>query len=179
VSKLLATISELGAPRMIAQVVIYFSLGLLMAYLSTSPTYRYADDEEVELKLVIRHSGLFIGECRPISDAEAGKLQPNMRVLQICPREKSPMKVSLAINDTPYHAGVIIPAGLHSDGILALYRRFILEAGNISVRMAIENGKDGLQVYEQVLDAQPADVLLLQYDDAGFSFSRAVEHGAG
>jgi|TARA_B100001964_G_C14233694_1_gene601363 hypothetical protein len=179
VSKLLVTLSELGAPRVIAQATFYLFIGLLMAYLSTSPTYQYADDTAVELKLVIRHSGLFIGECRPISEAEAGKLRPNMRAPQVCPREKSSMNVSLAVNDAPFHEGVIKPAGLHNDGVLALYRHFTLVAGKISVRLAIENGKDGLRVFEQVIDANPADVLLLQYDDAGFRFSKAAERGAG
>ena len=172
------TFFEQKWPQLVAHASFYLCIGLFIGYFSSSPVYEYADSQTAELKLVVRHSGILVGQCRTLGDAELKKLPPNMRAPEICPREKSSMLVSLMVNGDAFYSAVINPAGLHRDGVLALYKRFTLRAGQVSVRLSIENGKDGLQVFEEVIKAAPADVLVLEYRDAGFHLSNAAQREA-
>ena len=160
---------KLGAPKIVAQVGFYLIVGLFIGWISHFPTYEYSDGKQAELKLVVRHSGNLIGECRALSQKEMEKLPPNMRTPQVCPREKAPLTVTLTVNGDEFYQKTIKPSGIHNDGVIAQYEIFSIPAQMLAVRFAIEGGS----VYEQSIDANPGDVLLLQYDDSGFHLRRA------
>jgi hypothetical protein len=162
---------KLSAPKIIAQVGFYLIVGLFIGWISHFPTYEYSDGKQAELKLVVRHSGHLIGECRALSQKEMEKLPANMRTTQICPREKAPLTVTLTVNGDEFYQQTIKPSGIHNDGVIAQYEIFSIPARMLAVRFAIEDGP----VYEQSIDAHPGDVLLLQYDDSGFHLRRAGE----
>jgi hypothetical protein len=163
------SVIKLRAPKIMAQVGFYLIVGLFIGWFSHLPTYQYADGEQAELKLVVRHSGNLIGECRALSQKEMEKLPPNMRTTQICPREKAPLTVTLTVNGDEFYQRTIKPSGIQSDGVIAQYEIFSIPAEMLAIRFAIDGG----QVYEQSIDALPGDVLLLQYDDSGFHLRRA------
>jgi hypothetical protein len=160
--------------RLTAQIGFYACVGIFIGYLSVAPGYQYADGQSSVLKLVVRHSGFLLGECRVVSQQELMELPPNMRSPQDCPRGKAPMSVSLLVENEVFYDGIIKPSGIHSDGVLALYQQFNIPPGQISVRLGIESGKQDLQLFERKLDVRPADVLLLEYHDSGFNFTRAA-----
>jgi hypothetical protein len=160
--------------RVTAQIGFYACVGIFIGYLSVAPGYQYTDGQSSVLKLVVRHSGFLLGECRVVSQEELMKLAPNMRKPQDCPRGKAPMSVSLLVENEVFYDGIIKPSGIHSDGVLALYQQFNIPPGQVSVRLAIESGKQDLQLFERELAVRPADVLLLEYHDSGFNFTRAA-----
>jgi hypothetical protein len=155
---------KLSAPKIVAQVGFYLLIGLFIGYFSFAPTYQYTDGEQVELKFVVRHSGVLIGECRDLTAAEMDKLPANMKRTQICPREKAPLDVVLLVNDDQLLKASIQPSGLQNDGVLALYKNFILPAGQLVVQFTIEGG----EAFSQTIEVDPGGVILLQYDDRGF-----------
>jgi len=161
--------------RVIAQIGFYASVGILIGYYTIAPGYQYADGQSSVLKLVVRHSGVLLGECRVMSQPELMKLPPNMRIPEDCPRGKAPLSVSLLVDDRVFYDGIIKPSGLHSDGVLALYQQFNIPPGQASVRLAIESAKQDLQLFEREINVRPSDVLLLEYHDTGFNLSRAAE----
>ena len=160
--------------RLTAQIGFYACVGIFIGYLSVAPGYQYADGKSSVLKLVVRHSGFLLGECRVVSQQELMELAPNMRKPQDCPRGKAPMSVSLLVENEVFYDGTIKPSGIHSDGVLALYQQFNIPPGHVSVQLAIESGKQGPQLFKREIDVRPSDVLLLEYHDSGFSFSRAA-----
>jgi hypothetical protein len=161
--------------RITAQIGFYACVGILIGYYTGAPAYQYADGQSSVLKLVVRHSGVLLGECRLMNEQELKKLPPNMRIPEVCPRGKAPMSVSLLVDDRVFYDGIIKPSGIHSDGVVALYRQFKMPPGQASVRLAIESGEKILQVFEREIRVQASDVLLLEYHDSGFSLSRAAE----
>jgi hypothetical protein len=160
--------------RLTAQIGFYACVGIFIGYFSVAPGYQYADGQSSVLKLVVRHSGFLLGECRVVSQQELMELPPNMRKPQDCPRGKAPMSVSLLVENEVFYDGIIKPSGIHSDGVLALYQQFNIPPGHVSVRLAIESGKQDPQLFKREIDVRPSDVLLLEYHDSGFSFSRAA-----
>ena len=162
---------KLGVPRIAAQVGFYLLIGLFIGYFTYSPTYQYTDGQQIELKFVVRYSGDLIGECRDLTEEEMQKLPPNMRKTQVCPREKSPMTVTLSVNGDELYGTTIKPSGIQNDGVLAFYKSFKLPAEALAVQFSIEGG----EVYEQTINVDPGDVILLHYDDSGFHLRRANE----
>jgi hypothetical protein len=160
--------------RITAQIGFYACVGIFIGYLSDAPGYQYSDGQSSEIKLVVRHSGFLLGECRVVSQEELMKLAPNMRKPQDCPRGKAQMSVSLRVENEVFYEGIIKPSGIHSDGVLALYQRFNIPPGNVSVQLAIESGDQAPQLFSREIAVRPADVLLLEYHDSGFNFTRAA-----
>ncbi len=167
---------EAGMARTAAQIVFFFCVAAVIGYFSHSPQYHYSEGDSAELKFVIRHSGRLAGECRALDVTEMKKLAKNMRVTEICPREKLPMSVSLELEGRKLYAGTIQPSGIRSDGVLSHYDRFTIPAGPLQVCLVVDVG-DEHEVYERSMEAGPAEVLLLEYNDQGFSLSRATETG--
>ncbi len=147
-------------------VVITLALG----YLTAAPAYEVLAKDQTELKFVVRHSGQRLGICQVSGAVELAKLAPNMRQLEVCPSEKSPMEVELRLNDQVRFSGQIIPSGIHNDGVIALYRRFAVDVGPIDVRLRLKNDvrEDAFSHdFHQTINAGPDSIVVLQVNDSG------------
>lgn len=165
---------RLGRTQIIGQVIFYAIIMAVLGYFSSSPEITLQNNNDTSLKLIIRHSGRIEGKCEPLSKLEQDKLPTNMQRLVNCPRQKSPLKVIISVDDEMIYNATIKPSGIHDDGVLADYSVFTLKAGTRHiVASAITNTHEGEFVdrYNAKIDVNPNHIVVLQLDDNGFNLN--------
>ncbi len=161
---------QFDIPRRLAQVFVILALLLILGYFADSPPYQVLEDNQTELKLMVRHSGKLLGECEVLSAPDLEKVQPNMRQPLVCPREKSPLFVELKINDTLAYERTVYPSGIHNDGVLALYQRFPLPVGRSSIELKVKEKADSEEFsheLSQTFDLSTESILVVEFTDSG------------
>jgi len=145
-------------------------LASALAFLTDVPAFEVTRPDETRIKLVVRHSGILLGECTEMDEAALEQLAPNMRQPRVCPRGKAHAAVELAIGDTVVYRGEVSPSGLHDDGVLALYREFPVDAGSHRIRLEVthrlQRGEHVDRLDESV-DIEGDRIVLIEYDDDG------------
>lgn len=150
------------------QAVIYAVFVLFLGYFSSMPHYQASAPDEATLKFTVRHAGKVIGECTALSGAQMENLPANMKVVEICPRERSPLQLELLIDGELLYAETVQPSGLHNDGVSSIYQRFTLPAGKhqLTARLSDDvNVADSVFVYASDVEFAPAQVAVLQFDN--------------
>jgi hypothetical protein len=157
------------------QALFYGLFAVIIGYFSTSPDFTHIEPGQALIKLSFSTQAEPVGECRERTPEELAKLAPNMRTARVCPRERSPIKVSIALDGKPLFEGVAPPSGLSKDGASTLYKRFEVPAGEhlISVKMN-DNARipDFNHVREEKMTLKPAQILVidLRKDRGGIFF---------
>lgn len=157
------------------QALFYGLFAVIIGYFSTSPDFTHIEPGRSLIKLSFSTQGEPVGECRERTPEELAKLAPNMRAARICPRERSPIRVNIALNGEPLFEGVAQPSGLSKDGASTIYKRFEVPAGEhlISVKMN-DNVRipDFNHVREEKMTLKPAQILVidLRKDRGGIFF---------
>ena len=157
--------------KVVGQIIFFALLMWLVGYLSIFPKISVHDEQETELRLVVRHSGRVIGECTAVSEKELQNLPANMQRLVNCPREKSPMLVELVVDHELSFESLVTPSGLHNDGVLAEFKVFTLKTGTRHIHAtATSNTHEGeiVEYYEGEVEFSADRVVVLQLDDSGF-----------
>lgn len=137
--------------RYTGQAVAYLAFIIFIGYLSNKPTYVHLPADQALIKLSFSHAGKTIGECYQRSDEELARLTPNMRALEVCPRERSPLVVELEMDGEVLYSGVLLPSGIHRDSSSSIYQRFAVTAGQHNLRVKL---KDDIQKVEEVSQLQ-------------------------
>jgi hypothetical protein len=132
---------KINLRMLLGQVLFYSLLMAFIGYLADSPDFEYTPETHGDLKLIVRHSGELLGECVKPDPEEQKKLPPNMRAPMICPRERSPVSVRMSLDDRLVLDKILMPAGLHNDGISAEYRNFPVQAGRVRVQLVINDNQ--------------------------------------
>ena len=144
---------------------------LLFGFLTDTPKYEVLKQEETEFKLVIRHSGLLLGECRVLSKEEIANTPPNMRRPTECPRQKAPLKVELKIDDQLYFEQTVVPSGIHDDGVVAMFEKMKIDGGQHQFQLEVKHQmNDGEQsdMLTRSLEVDPGRIVIAEYTDSGF-----------
>jgi len=173
---------DLSPKQWIGQALFYGMIVALVGYFANGPTLHLVGPDHAELKLVVRYSGKRLGECRKLSSKELEKLAPNMRTPTVCPREKSPLYIDMAMDDQVVYQQTVKPSGLHDDGVLALYKDFIFDAGHADLRVRIRNDMREEQfsnVLEQRVELSPARILVVEFNDDGFKLIQPSKQSFG
>ena len=172
-------IADLNARQILGQCVFYLGLIVFIGYLADVPSYQYLPPDRAEVKLIVRHSGQLLGECREPNEEEQAKLPRNMRAPIICPRERSPVAVKLILNGEPLFDQQILASGLHNDGISATYRRFTVPAGTSRLQLIV-NDKSGeaksTYHYDEELDLAPAESVALVFNHGFKLYKEGSQH---
>jgi len=166
--------------QLLGQVVFYGVLIGITGYLSVYPETTVHKAGETDLKLVIRQSGRVIGKCEVLTSEQLKKLPPNMQRPMNCPREKSAVKLKLLIDNEIKHQATISPSGIHSDGNLARYEVFTLEAGTRHVyATATSETHEGefVEVFDEEVVFNEDKIVVLQLDDQGFKIKGQLPTG--
>jgi hypothetical protein len=154
--------------RWVSQALVIGVVLLAIGYFADSPSLRVMDPATTELKLVIRHSGKLLGECEPMSVEGMANLAPNMRQTMVCPREKSPLSIELLANNRILVKKHIVPSGIHNDGVLAFYQRFVLPAGSTMIQLRVRENADS-DTYSHVLNEElqlsPDSIVVVEFTD--------------
>lgn len=145
-------------------------LGLFAAgcvYLSTAPVYRHLEADQAIIRLSISHAGQLLGACHQRSKEELANLSRNMRDLQDCPRERSPVTVELELDNRPWYREVVAPSGLSRDGASTIYQRLALNAGlhRITVRLSDSIKSPGFNYQRsELVQLRPEQVLVIDFN---------------
>ena len=162
--------------RYTAQVLLYGAFIVTIGYASTAPSYTHITRDKAVIKLTLSHPGQRLEECRQLSKEEQAKLAPNMRVTEVCPRERSPVTLELLIDGEIIYSAVLPPGGLSRDGNSNAYQRFIVPAGKHTLLVRLN---DSIHVkgfnYEKELDItlSPLQIFVIHFkeDSDGFVFN--------
>ncbi len=164
-----------SAIRFIGQAALYGLFALAIGYLSTAPAYIHLAPGEALLKLSFSHGAQRVGECRDRSDEELAKLPPNMRIRQVCPRERAPVIVELELDGARLYRESLPPSGLSRDGSASVYRRFVVPAGTHRLAARLSDNAKGEFNYrsEQTVTLAPAQIVVVEFHGgSGFQFLR-------
>ncbi|MDA1299505.1 MAG: hypothetical protein O2868_05455 [Proteobacteria bacterium] len=157
-------------PEVVLVAVLFGSVALILGYLTDSPEYQVLPEGQTELKFVVRHSGKRLGVCKVPEAADMAKLAPNMRQLEVCPSEKSPMAVELRLNGQLRYSGQVAPSGIHNDGVIALYRRFSIDAGSLDLHLRLKSDirqEAFSHDFRQTISTGQDSIVVLHVDDSG------------
>lgn len=175
-SALLESARRLTPGQIAGQVVFYLIFLGFVGHHADQPVYHHLSAGEAEIRLAVRHSGQLLGECRELSDSAVKQLAPNMRNPLVCPRERSNVNVELALNGEVLFTDAIAPAGLHNDGISAIYRSFRVREGPANLRVRIDDDEvhaGFTDEFDRELTLRSGDSLVVEYTD-GFHLHGAV-----
>ena len=157
-----------------AQAVLYAAFAAVIGYLSTSPSYQQLAPGEALVKVSLTHAGERKEACRERSAEELAKLAPNMRAATVCPRERAPVAVEIALDGAPLISVSAAPSGLAKDGPSTVYRRIAVGAGRHRITARLADTADAAFRYtaDTTIDLAPAHVLVIDFDPSkgGFLF---------
>jgi len=140
----------------------------LVWYFSSAPAVRLIGADEGRLTIAFAHAGQLREPCRRLSQEELNQLAPNMRKLEDCPRERSPVTIRVELDGAPLYSASLPPPGLFGDGGVDVFYSAKIPAGehrlglkmNDSVRVQGFNHQ-----FEQPVSVEPGQILLIGFDN--------------
>lgn len=148
-------------------------LSLAVAYLSAAPDWQSLPPDTALLRVSFTHSGA--RNCRERTPEELAELPPNMRLAQVCDRQRPPVYVELNIDGTRVLAEELPARGIAGSGPSRIYRRFPLPAGrhDIAVRIRDRPATEGFDYEgEAQVTLAPAQSFVIDFrpEAGGFVF---------
>lgn len=154
--------------RYLGQAVLYGLFFVPLVFITHLPQHRHLDEGMAVLKVAVRHAGEIIGECTPIAGAEYDKLPSNMKRPEICPRERSPLRLELKLDGETLYRATVPASGLHNDGVSSMYQRFTVPAGQHHLQLLM-NDDVAVEGYPWQLardiELQPAQVMVASFKE--------------
>lgn len=139
----------------------------LVWYFASAPSVSLIGADEGQLTIAFAHAGQLREPCRRLSQEELNKLAPNMRKLDDCPRERSPVTIEAKVDDATVYRDLLTPPGLFGDGGVDVFYSTRISVGkhrlnlkmNDSVRIEGFNHR-----FEEIVTIEPGQILLLGFD---------------
>ncbi len=160
--------------RYLLQAFNYSVFMALIWYFATEPPIRVLADDQAMMTIAFAHAGELREPCRKLSNEELQALAPNMRKLEECPRERSPVLIEVLLDQQRIYFETFEPPGLFHDGSIDVYYRVKIPAGAHHVKINMDDSvrKQGFNhTMEQKISIDPAHILLIKFDSVkGFSF---------
>lgn len=159
--------NELGIKRLAGQLFFYCLFFAFIGYFADQPEFVNLASDKARLKLAVRHASKLLGECKQLDQLALQQLAPNMRSARVCPRERSPVTVELALDEKVIFINSIEPAGLHNDGITALYEQFDIKAGPVHISLKLDddiNTEGYSHLFERDFLLGPAQILVIEFN---------------
>ncbi len=162
-------------PGRLAQLAAYAAFAAFIGYFSSAPRYHPLEADQALLRLSFSQPGKPVADCRERTAQELAKLAPTMRATLECPRERSPIRVRIELDDRVVLDERFAPAGLRRDGAASAYRRIPVTAGSHSLRVAVSDDvrAEGFTHQRQAqLELAPGRVVLIDFaaDRGGVRF---------
>lgn len=153
--------------RYILQAVNYTIFMALIWYFSTAPSVRVIEDDVAMITVAFSHAGATREECRKLSQEELMKLPPNMRKLDDCPRERSPIIIEAMLDGEVIFTKTMLPPGIYSDGGVNIYYSSKVPAGTHKFEIKMDDSvrKEGFNhKFEQDITIDPQQILLIEFE---------------
>jgi hypothetical protein len=161
--------------RFVLQAINYSVFMAMVWYFATSPSIQIIADDEAMITIAFSHAGQLREPCRRLSQEELNKLPPNMRKLDDCPRERSPVTIQALLDDEPFYSTALPPPGLFGDGGVDVFHKAKIPAGEhrLSLKMNDSVRIEGFNhELERTVSIDPAQILLVGFEsDQGFVLS--------
>lgn len=156
------------------QILLAAALMLVLGYFSTAPAYHTLEPGAAVIKLAVRHTGQRLGACTPVSEKALAHLPANMRSYETCPRERSPLAISLSMDGKPLYKATHAPAGLSGDGVTTAYARFTIQAGRHLFSASLNddiNHPERVYKTEHESEIKAGQVLVMGFDSGQGAFT--------
>jgi len=158
-----------GATAILRGVLAWGAFGALIVMLSHAPSIAPLPEGAAMLQVSIAHAGVRLAPCRRLSAEELAVRAPNMRAPEICPRGRSPVRVTVTLDGRVLLDETLAPSGLARDGTSSLYRRLPIPAGEhrLTVRV-IDDLRRPAHAFERsaTLKLVPGRVLSVDFKPA-------------
>ena len=152
----------------LGQSVLYALFFVPLVVLTSSPVFQAQPPEMATLKLAIRHAGEIVGSCETLSDEAYKNLPANMKRIEICPRERSPLTVELILDGATLYRGEIPASGLHNDGLSSMYSRFAVPAGRHHLVLKMNDDADATNfrwILERHINLEARQVMVATFKE--------------
>jgi hypothetical protein len=153
--------------RYLLQAINYTVFMALIWYFSTSPVVRVIEDDEAMITVAFSHAGETREKCRRLSQEELMKLPPNMRKLDDCPRERSPIVIEAMLDGKLIFSETRLPPGIFNDGGVNIYYNSKVPAGEhrFEIKMDDSVRKAGFNhAFSATVNLQPRQILLVEFE---------------
>lgn len=160
---------KLKPVRYLLQAVNYTVFMALIWYFATGPSVRIIEDDEGMLTIAFAHAGELREPCRRLSQEELMKLPPNMRKLEECARERSPVAIEASLDGKKIYSVVMQPPGLFGDGGVDVFFSEKIPAGkhHLDIKMDDSVRNEGFNyTFEKEIQIKPSHILLVDFDSA-------------
>ena len=158
--------------RLLLQAINYTVFMAIVWYFATSPSIRIIAADEGMVTIAFSHAGQLREPCRRLTQEELNELPPNMRKLEDCPRERSPVAIEATLDGKPFYNAVLPPPGLFGDGGVDVFHKVKVPAGEhlLSLKMNDSVRIEGFNhQFERRVKIDPAQILLVGFEpDQGF-----------
>ena len=154
--------------KYLAQAALYALFFVPLVFLTHTPTHRHLEDNFSVLKVSVRHPGKIVGACKPLSSDEYAKLAANMKQLESCPRERSPLQLELRVDGETLYSGTTPASGIHNDGLSSMYRRFTLPSGRYRLQLLMNDDvavEGNTWELDQEVELLPAQVMVASFKE--------------
>ena len=144
----------------------------LIWYFATAPSFQILEDNEAVITMAFSHAGELREPCRMLSQEELNKLPPNMRKLDDCPRERSPVVIEMRLDGDLLYDVSMEPPGLFGDGGVDVYFSKKIPAGRHSFEIKMDDSvrEPGFEhEYRQDVEIGASQILLVEFlSEGGF-----------
>jgi hypothetical protein len=152
--------------RFLLQGINYSVFMALVWYFASAPSVRLIGDDEGKITIAFAHAGQLREPCRMLSQEELNKLPPNMRKIDDCPRERSPVTIEVELDGKPFYSESLQPPGLFGDGGVDVFYSAKFPVGDhiLSLKMNDSVRVEGFNHhFEQQVSIEPARILLVSF----------------
>lgn len=156
------------AKRYLGQALLYALFFLPLVYITHQPQHRHLDEGMAVLKVAVRHAGAIIGECTPITGAGTASRGSNLHLAEICPRERSPLKIELLLDGETLYRATVPASGLHNDGVASMYQRFNVPTGKHHLELLLNDdvaAQGHTWRLEKYIELQAAQVMVATFKE--------------
>ena len=153
--------------RFLLQAFNYSLFMGLVWFFSNSPSVSLIGEDEAKITIAFAHAGQLREPCRMLSQEELNKLAPNMRKLDDCPRERSPVTIEAELDGKSFYSASLPPPGLFGDGGVDVFYSAKISAGEHQLDMKMN---DSVRIegfnhqFARLVTVEPAQILLIAFD---------------
>ena len=165
--------------RFLLQAFNYSLFMGLIWFFSNSPSVSLIGENEARITIAFAHAGQLREPCRMLSQEELNKLAPNMRKIDDCPRERSPVVIEAKLDGKSVYSASLPPPGLFGDGGVDVFYSAKIPAGQHQLDMKMN---DSVRVegfnhqFARQVTVEPAQILLIAFDSkSGFTIRPVIK----
>ena len=153
--------------RFLLQAFNYSLFMGLVWFFASSPSIRLIEEGEAKLTIAFAHAGQLREPCRMLSQEELNKLAPNMRKIDDCPRERSPVIIEAELDGKSVYSASLPPPGLFGDGGVDVFYSAKIPAGEHQLKLKMN---DSVRIegfnhqFARLVTVEPAQILLIAFD---------------